>query len=147
MSNDANANVRDVARKPQSAAEWPAGQPAWWPEGTAYAPGPFRRIGIPFSLPATEQQDQLGEPHADQLSGFVTPIVTPSRASPVVTSVTPDATGAPVAGSICPTCNCRMPARLSSAERQRAYRERKREQSRGLVTGDLLWRAFMNRTC
>jgi hypothetical protein len=80
---------------------------------------------------------------ADQPSGFVprvvlrdrqvTSLVTPSQASPVVT---PDATGAPVAGSICPTCNCRVPARLSSAERQRAYRARKREQGQGVAKGD-----------
>jgi hypothetical protein len=81
---------------------------------------------------------------ADQPSGFVlreprgagavTPPVTltPSQAPPVDASVTLAVTP----GSICPTCQCRVPARLTPAERQRAYRERRREQGRGLVTGD-----------
>jgi hypothetical protein len=62
-------------------------------------------------------------------AGVVTPPVTPSPAPPVAASVTPVVT----TGSICPTCNCRVPARLSSAERQRAYRERRREQRQGLA--------------
>jgi hypothetical protein len=82
---------------------------------------------------------------ADQPSGFVRRIlreaglvtfpVTPSQAPPA--SVTPTVTAAPVAGSVCPTCNCRVvPARLSAAERQRAYRRRKREQGQGVAKGD-----------
>jgi hypothetical protein len=55
----------------------------------------------------------------------VTPPITPSQAPPA--SVTPTVPAAPIAGSICPTCNCRVPARLNAAERQRAYRERQRE--------------------
>jgi hypothetical protein len=51
-------------------------------------------------------------------AGVVTPLVTPSP------------TVAPAIGSICPTCRCRVPARLNAAERQRAYRERKREQGK-----------------
>jgi hypothetical protein len=35
-----------------------------------------------------------------------------------------------------PTCRCRVPARLTPAERQRAYRRRKREKSQGLAKGD-----------
>jgi hypothetical protein len=31
----------------------------------------------------------------------------------------------PEACDICPTCGCRVPARLSAADRQRAYRQRK----------------------
>jgi hypothetical protein len=61
----------------------------------------------------------------------VTPHTTPSHV-PVPASVTRAVTAAPVAGSICPTCQCRVPARLSAAARQRAYRARKREQGQGL---------------
>jgi hypothetical protein len=59
------------------------------------------------------------------------PRTTPSHA-PVAASITRAVTAAPVAGSICPTCQCRVPARLSAAARQRAYRARKREQGQGL---------------
>jgi hypothetical protein len=63
---------------------------------------------------------------ADQSSGFVPcelreamPVVTPSQApSPVATAAV---TVAP--GSICPTCQRRVPA--GASERQRAYRQRK----------------------
>jgi hypothetical protein len=65
----------------------------------------------------------------------VAPPVTPSKAS-VSASVTPAVTVAPSAGSICPTCQCRVPARLTSAERQRAYRKRKREQGTGIAKVD-----------
>jgi hypothetical protein len=61
-------------------------------------------------------------------TGIVTTPITPSQA-PGAASVTPAVTVAPVAGSICPTCRCRIPARLSAAERQRAYRKRKREKA------------------
>jgi hypothetical protein len=71
---------------------------------------------------------------ADQPRGFVPrelreamPVVTPSQApSPVATAAV---TVAP--GSICPTCQRRVPA--SAAERQRAYRKRQREQRQGLA--------------
>jgi hypothetical protein len=74
---------------------------------------------------------------ADQSSGFVPRILRTAEAvtSPVTASVTASVT-TPIAGSICPTCHCRVPARLSDAERQRARRARQREQGRGLVTGD-----------
>jgi hypothetical protein len=63
--------------------------------------------------------------------GAVTPPITPSQAPPA--SVTLAVTVAPAAGSICPTCHCRVPARLSDAARQRAYRKRQREQRQGLA--------------
>jgi hypothetical protein len=66
-------------------------------------------------------------------AGVVTPPVTPSPAPPVTASVTPAVTAAPAVGSICPTCNCRVPARLSAAERQRAYRKRQRQQGKPVV--------------
>jgi hypothetical protein len=67
----------------------------------------------------------------------VTPSITPPETPPPMTaSVTGTAPGTPVAGSICPTCGCRVPARLNAAERQRAYRERKRERGQGLAIGD-----------
>ena len=67
-------------------------------------------------------------------AGLVTFPVTPSQAPPA--SVTPTVPAAPIAGSVCPTCRCRVPARLTPAERQRAYRTRKREKSQGLAKGD-----------
>jgi hypothetical protein len=107
----------------------------------------LRRQGVTslatHAQPIASDREPSEGSQADQPSRFVprvvlrdrqvTSLVTPSQASPVVT---PDATGAPVAGSICPTCNCRVPARLSSAERQRAYRARKREQGQGVAKGD-----------
>jgi hypothetical protein len=65
----------------------------------------------------------------------VTSPVTPSQAS-VAASVTPAVTAAPIAGSICPTCQCRVRAKLSAAERQRAYRERQRTRRQSLEIGD-----------
>jgi hypothetical protein len=59
-------------------------------------------------------------------TGAVTPLATPSQ-SPVAASSTPAVKVAPIANSICPTCQRRVPAKLSSAERQQAYRKRKRE--------------------
>jgi hypothetical protein len=74
-------------------------------------------------------------PRIQREAGLVTFPITPSQAPPA--SVTPTVTAAPVAGSVCPTCNCRVvPARLSAAERQRAYRRRKREQGQGVAKGD-----------
>jgi hypothetical protein len=78
---------------------------------------------------------------ADQPSGFVlreprgagavTPPVTltPSQAPPVDASVTLAVTP----GSICPTCHRQVRARLSDAERQRAYRERRRENAKLVI--------------
>ena len=54
--------------------------------------------------------------------GAVTPPITQPLASVI-----------PVVGSICPTCQRRVPTRQSSAERQRAYRKRKREQGKLIV--------------
>jgi hypothetical protein len=93
----------------------------------------LRQAGMVVTPPVTP-------PQSDQPSGFVprelreegwavTPPVTPSQAPPVATSVTPAVT-APAVGSMCPTCNCRVPARLNSADRQRAYRARQREQGK-----------------
>jgi hypothetical protein len=86
----------------------------------------------PVTPPTTEHQDQPGGfvPRELREEGWaVTPPVTPSQAPPVATSVTPAVT-APAVGSRCPTCNCLVPARLNSADRQRAYRARQREQSK-----------------
>ena len=66
-------------------------------------------------------------------AGVVTPPVTPPQAPLEGTSVTSAATVAPAAGSVCPTCQRRVPAKLSAAERQRAYRKRRREQCQGLA--------------
>jgi hypothetical protein len=93
----------------------------------------LRQAGMVVTPPVTP-------PQSDQSSGFVpnvvlrdrqpvTSPVTPSQAPPVATSVTPAVT-APAVGSMCPTCNCRVPARLNSADRQRAYRARQREHSK-----------------
>jgi hypothetical protein len=65
-------------------------------------------------------------PRAPREAATVTPSITPPESPPPKTpSVTGTATRTAVAGSICPTCGCRVPARLSAADRQRAYRQRK----------------------
>jgi hypothetical protein len=134
---------------------WPAEPPSWWPEGAVYAPDMARRMGIPFThlepvgqheldddakIPeflrrqgvtslATHAQpiasDPKPSPQADQpTSGFVPSIL--RRDGLVTLPVTsPDPTGAPVAGSTCPLCGCRVPARASAADRQRASRRRR----------------------
>jgi hypothetical protein len=87
------------------------------------------------SGPEMDQPRPLPEAHfvprASRGSRTVAPSITPPpppMAASVTGSATPVAGSAtPVAGSTCPTCQCRVPARLTSAERQRAYRERKRE--------------------
>jgi hypothetical protein len=91
-----------------------------------YVPRPNAHF-VPSILRRPENADFLRGP------GVVTPPVTPSPAPPVAASVTPAVTVAPAIGSICPTCLCRVPARRSAAERQRAYRERKREQDKPIV--------------
>jgi hypothetical protein len=65
-----------------------------------------------------------------RMAGLVTFPVTQSQAP--AASVTAGVT-APIAGSICPTCKSRVPARLTPAERQRAHRARKREHSKPIV--------------
>jgi hypothetical protein len=98
------------------------------PEGERKIPKFLRRhgVGVAHDQPIARDWEPSEGPQADQPSGFVpsivrrdqrdglvTPPITPSQAPPVAASVTPDATGAPVAGSICPTCSCRVPARES----------------------------------
>jgi hypothetical protein len=85
----------------------------------AGASGP--EMGQPRPLPQAHLV-----PRALREDGALTPPITPSQ-PPVTASVTGEA---PAPGSICPTCRSRVPARLSAAERQRAYRERKREQGK-----------------
>jgi hypothetical protein len=92
----------------------------------------FMRRYIDMAIESGPEMDQprpLPEAHfVPRILGeakAVTPPIT--QAPPAPASVTPTVTAAPV-GSICPTCQRRVPARLSAAERQRAYRERKREQ-------------------
>jgi hypothetical protein len=107
----------------------------------------LRRQGVTslatHARPIASDREPSEGSQADQPSGFVRRIlreaglvtfpVTPSPAPPVAASVTSAVTAAPTVGSICPTCNGRVPARLSAAERQRAYRRRKREQCQGLA--------------
>jgi hypothetical protein len=66
-------------------------------------------------------------PRELRMAGLVTKLVTQSQTP--AASVTAGVT-TPIAGSICPTCHCRVPARMSDAERQRARRARQREQSK-----------------
>ena len=66
-------------------------------------------------------------PHILREAGLVTLPVTQSQGP--AASVTAGVT-TPIAGSICPTCKGRVPARMSDAERQRARRARQREQSK-----------------
>jgi len=119
-------------------AEEPRSQPTRAPAAVSENPFPsFMRRYIGERLrdgstsAATDQPRPLPEVHVVprilREAAPVTPPITPSRAPSTTTSVTPTVT-APAAGSICPTCQCRVPARLSAADRQRAYRERKRKQ-------------------
>jgi hypothetical protein len=119
------------------------------PEDDQKIPKFFRQQGdgSAHAQPIASDREPSESLQADQPSGFVprelwmaglvTPHVTPSQTPPVATSVTTAVTVAsPAVGSICPTCNCRVPARLNSAERQRAYRARRREQGQGVAKGD-----------
>jgi hypothetical protein len=83
----------------------------------------------PVTPPTTEHQDQPSGfvPRELRMAGLVTLPVTQSQAP--AASVTAGVT-TPIAGSICPTCKGRVPARMSGAERQRARRARQREQSK-----------------
>jgi hypothetical protein len=83
----------------------------------------------PVTPPTTEHQDQPSGfvPRELRMAGLVTLPVTQSQTP--AASVTAGVT-TPIAGSICPTCHCRVPARMSDAERQRARRARQREQSK-----------------
>jgi hypothetical protein len=105
----------------------------------------LRRQGVTslatHAQPIASDREPSEGSQADQPSGFVRRIlreaglvtfpVTPSQAPPA--SVTPTLTAAPVAGSVCPTCRCRVPARLTPAERQRAYRARQRKQRKPVI--------------
>jgi hypothetical protein len=111
------------------------------PEDDRKIPKFLRRHGAAHAQPIEMPQAEADQPNGfvpsivlrDLRDGRVTSPVTPSQA-PASASVTPAVTAAPpVVGSICPTCHCRIPARLSDAERQRAYRERKREQDKPIV--------------
>ena len=84
------------------------------------------RRRIERDLPPTAKA-YVSPPKADFVPHILREAVTASQA-PVAAPVTAGVTIAPAAGSICPTCRCRVPARLSAAERQRAYRKRKRKQ-------------------
>jgi hypothetical protein len=101
-----------AARPQPIAIEWEASKRRQADQPSGFVPSILRR---------PENADLL------RGAGVVTPPVTSSPAPPVAASVTPAVTVAPAIGSICPTCNCRVPARLNAAERQRAYRERQRE--------------------
>ena len=83
---------------------------------------------------AGESGPEMGQPLPQahfvprELRGAVTvtlSIAPPATRPPMAAPVTGTATRTPVAGSICPTCGCRVAARLSAADRQRAYRQRK----------------------
>jgi hypothetical protein len=112
-----------------------------------------RRIGIPFTPPVTRASgahlEPVGQHELDddakipeflrrqgvKPSDFVprklrgaTAVTSPSHPPPVEACVTPIVTV-----GFCPTCQGRVPARLSAAERQRAYRERKRKQGKPVV--------------
>jgi hypothetical protein len=106
------------------------------PPKVRFVPRILREQGT-VTLPVTpSREDQLQAsfvPSILQRGGAVTPPITPPQAPPVAAPVTPAVTVVPVAGSICPTCQCRVPARLTPAERQRAYRKRPREQRQGLA--------------
>jgi hypothetical protein len=101
-------------------------QPAEEPPSTIPA---WLRRRIERDLPPTAKA-YVSPPKADFVPHILREAVTPSQPS-VAAPVTAAVTIAPVAGSICPTCQRRVPARLSGAERQRAYRARKREQGQG----------------
>jgi hypothetical protein len=148
----ASAVTADVTESPEGAAE--PDRPVEEPRShmATRAPGAvsehkvfpsFMRRYIDMAGASDPEMDQprpLAEvhfvPRALRGAGVVTPSITPSQPPPAPASVTPSVTVAPVAGSVCPTCRCRVPARLTPAERQRAYRRRKREKSQGLAKGD-----------
>jgi hypothetical protein len=110
------------------------------PEDDRKIPKFLRRHGAAHAQPIASDREPSERSQVDQPSGFVRRVprearaVTPpiTQTPPAPASVTPTVTAAPV-GSICPTCQRRVPARLSAAERQRAYRERKREQAKLVV--------------
>jgi hypothetical protein len=86
-------------------------------------------VGAAHAPPiASDREPSEGSP-ADQPSRFLPSILREDRRDGLVTPLPPQAppvvTSTVTAGSICPTCGCRIPARLSGAERQRAYRQRK----------------------
>jgi hypothetical protein len=92
------------------------------PEDDRKIPKFLRRYGAAHAQPIVSDREPSERPQADHPSGFVPSIVLRDRqVTPVVTMPNP-----PVAGSMCPLCGCRVPARASAADRQRASRERRR---------------------
>jgi hypothetical protein len=142
----ASGPMMDQQRRASGAHLEPVGQREL--DDDAKIPEFLRRQGVTslatHAQPIASDREPSEGPQADQPSGFVprelrgaravTPPIT--QAPPMAAAVTAAVTAAPVAGSICPTCQCRVPARLTPAERQRAYRRRKREQGQGVAKGD-----------
>jgi hypothetical protein len=87
---------------------------------------PIARDRVPSEGSQADQSSGF-VPRELRRAGLVTRLVTQSQTP--AASVTAGVT-APVAGSICPTCRSRVPARMSDAERQRARRARQREQGK-----------------
>jgi hypothetical protein len=131
----------DVTESPEGAAEpdrpveeprshMPTRAPAAVSQHQAFPS--FMRRYIDMTRASGPEMDQPRLPPAGFVprilrgTGIVTTPITPSQPPREAASV--PAALAP--GSICPTCQSRVPARLSAAERQRAYRERKRKQSK-----------------
>jgi hypothetical protein len=85
---------------------------------------------------ASDREPSEGS-QADQSSGFVPRELRGARAvTPPITQAPPVAASVTLAvtpGSICPTCHRQVRARLSDAERQRAYRERRRENAKLVI--------------
>jgi hypothetical protein len=146
------AVTADVTESPEGGAEpdrpveEPTRAPAAVSQHQAF-PSFMRRYIDMASASGPEMDQPRPPPNAHfvprilrEVGWAVTPPITPSQAPPA--SVTPTVTAAPIAGSVCPTCHRRVP--LNSAERQRAYRKRQREQRQGLA-GDLARTCTTNR--
>jgi hypothetical protein len=111
------------------------------PVGPHELPEFLRRQGVTslatHAQPIASDREPSEGTQADQSSGFVPRELRGARAvTPPITQAPPVAASVTLAvtpGSICPTCHRRVPARLSDAERQRAYRERRREQGKPIV--------------
>jgi hypothetical protein len=94
------------------------------PEDDRKIPKFLRRhgVGAAHAQPIVSDRELSERPQADHPRGFVPSIVLRDRqVTPVVTMPNPL-----VAGSTCPLCGCRVPARASAADRQRASRARRR---------------------
>jgi hypothetical protein len=86
------------------------------PEDDRKIPKFLRRHGVAHAQPIASDRESSEGPHQSR-SGFVQD----RQVTSVVTMPNP-----PVAGSTCPLCGCRVPARANAADRQRASRERRR---------------------